>query len=110
MSKTATPVEELTEDQLTLKKQANAPWKAPAKGEKMVKLTIHKPEGDNSDSIFVSVNFRDYQIKYGEEVIVPVDVVEGLKNTLMTTFMQDPSTEKLRTITRPRFAFNTEAA
>ena len=92
------------------KKAANADWTAAAKPDKRVKLTVHKPEGDPSEDIFIAVNFRSYQIKFGEQVEVPEDVAEALKATNVTTVVQDPHTEKMRAITKPRFAYSTEAA
>ena len=102
--------EATTEDQKLLKKQANARWVQPPKGTKLVSLTIDKPEGDQGSDIFVSVNFRDYQIKYGEPVTVPEEVVSALKDTIITTVVQDPATEKLRAARKARFSISTEAA
>jgi hypothetical protein len=105
-----TEAKEETGPEIEAKKAANAEWQAPPKPAKTVKLTVHKPEGDPSEDIFLAVNFRSYQIKYGEQVEVPEDVVEALEATNMTTIIQDPVTEKMRATTRPRFAFSTKAA
>lgn len=106
-----------TEDQATaelsdkdiLVKQANATWKPPADKERMVKLTVQKIGDDKASDFFLSVNFKDYLIKYGEEVTVPESVVHVLKNTSITTMVQDNHTEKMKPVMRPRFAFQTEA-
>lgn len=106
MKKEAEPV---TETQAAVKAAANASWEDPGKSEKRVMLTVHKPEGDPSTEIFIGVNFRSYQIQFGQPVEVSADVVEAIKNTTMTTVVQDAHTEKLKAITRPRFAYSTEA-
>jgi hypothetical protein len=102
--------ETLSPEQQQAIKAANADWKAPSDEEKMVRLTIHKPEGDPSKDMFISVNFKAYQIKFGEEVVVPASVAHALKNTNVTTMVQDPHTEKLTPVIKPRFAFSAEAA
>lgn len=102
------PDEDLTPEQQEAVKAANAEWKAPDEDEKKVRLTVHKPEGDPSKDMFVSVNFKAYQIRFGEEVIVPASVAHALKNTNVVTMVQDAHTEKLTPVTKPRFAFSAE--
>ena len=46
---------------------------------KMVKIKIPKTKEDKED-VFVSVNFRTYQIQRGVEVEVPVSVAEVLRH------------------------------
>lgn len=92
-----------------LKQQANRNWAPPKDDEKRVRLTVTKiDQSDKSKDFFVSVNFRDYLIKYDEPVDVPVSVVEALKNTAITTMVQDPHTEKLTPAKRARFAYSVE--
>jgi hypothetical protein len=47
--------------------------------EKMVKIRIPKTKNDQED-VFVSVNFRTWQIKRGVEVDVPACVAEVLRH------------------------------
>ena len=70
-----------------VEESVDAPKRAPRarKGEvedlsgKKVRLTIHKdPSPTAVDPVFVGVNFVGYAIKRGEEVIVPVEVVDVL--------------------------------
>lgn len=96
-------------DKDILVKQANATWKPPVEKERMVKLTVQKIGDDKASDFFLSVNFKDYLIKYGEEVIVPESVVGVLRNTSIVTMVQDSHTEKMKPVMRPRFAFQTEA-
>lgn len=101
---------ELSPELQELAKQTNKTWTPPTEKERMVKLTVQKIGDDKATDFFLSVNFKDYQIKYGEEVTVPESVVHVLKNTSVVTMVQDPHTEKLTPTMRPRFAYSTEAA
>ena len=108
-TKVSTEAQDLTPQQI-LSKQANAPWVAPDVQEPKVKLTLQKVGEDKTQDVFLSVNFKDYIIKYDHEVLVPKSVVEVLKNTSITTMVQDPHTEKMVPVKRPRFAYTVEAA
>lgn len=101
-----TETAELSPEQAELVKQANADWKAPAEKERMYRLTVQKIGDEKASDFFVSVNFKDYQIKFDEEVIVPESVIHNLQNTTITTMVQDPHTEKLTPARKPRFAFS----
>jgi hypothetical protein len=66
-----------------------APAKADAKP-KTVKINIHKTQGKLGRSdVFVSVNNRDYLIKRGVDVDVPVEVVHVLENAVEDVFEYD---------------------
>lgn len=97
---------ELSPEQAELVKQANADWKAPVEKERMYRLKVQRIGDEKSEDFFVSVNFKEYQIRYGEEVIVPESVIHNLHNTVITTMVQDPHTEKLKPAEKPRFAFS----
>lgn len=50
--------------------------------EKYVKIRLPLEKGQNAEQqVFVSVNFKNYIIKRGEDVIIPVEVAEALKNS-----------------------------
>lgn len=49
--------------------------------EKMVKFRAFKDDGRYKDDIFVSVNGKRYQIKRGEDVMIPESVYEVLANS-----------------------------
>lgn len=98
------------DEKAILIQQANRNWAPPKDDEKRVRLTVTKiDQNDKSSDFFVSVNFRDYLIKYDVPVDVPVSVVEALKHTAITTMVQDPHTEKLTPAKRARFAYSTES-
>ncbi len=65
---------------LKAEKEAKAGTEAPEEtGPKMVKIRIPKTKEEKED-VFVSVNFRTYQIQRGVEVEVPDFVAEVLRN------------------------------
>lgn len=85
---------------------------APRKGEvedlsgKKVRLTIHKDPSPNAvDPVFVGVNFVGYSIKRGEEVVVPVELVEVLKGAIETKYEAKGSEMIIREV--PSYAFST---
>lgn len=89
-------------------KAANADWKPPVDPDPKVRLTIHRPKDEKSHDVFVSVNFKDYQIRFDSEVEVPKSVVDALKATQVTTMVQDPHTEKMIPVKQARFAMSVE--
>jgi len=60
-----------------------------AKTEQKYRLVVHKSETDKSQNIQVGVNGIIYAIKRGAEVIVPVSVVEALRNAVRTVYVQE---------------------
>ena len=50
-------------------------------GPEMVKIKLFKDNANYNDDVFVSVNGRNFQIKRGVEVDVPVYVAEVLRNS-----------------------------
>ena len=55
------------------KKQSEAEHKAAVKkrNEEKVPVFIRKPEGESEDSVTVTLNGKNYQIVYDEQVMVP---------------------------------------
>ncbi|MBQ7858827.1 MAG: hypothetical protein IJ347_01660 [Faecalibacterium sp.] len=47
----------------------------------MVKIRLFKDNERYKGDVFVSVNGRNYQIKRGEEVLVPAEVAEVLEHS-----------------------------
>ena len=65
-----------------------APAGKEAKGEKMVPIRLFKDNGKYKDDVFVAVNGRSFQIKRGENVMVPDYVAAVLEQSMaqdMTT-------------------------
>ena len=68
-------------------------------------LRIHATDGDGGQSdVFVGVNGYAYNIKRGQPVDVPQEVIDALSNASVTRYRsnQDGSTEMFET---PRYAF-----
>jgi len=64
--------------------------------ERMVKVSIHKTEGDTgSSAVPVSVNGKTWLIKRGVEVEVPFYVAEVLANAVKDTYAQDDVTKAI---------------
>ena len=68
-----------------------APAGKEAKGEKMVPIRLFKDNGKYKDDVFVAVNGRSFQIKRGENVMVPDYVAAVLEQSMA----QDMATANL---------------
>lgn len=70
--------------------KAKAPVDPDALSGKKVRLTIHKDGSPQAvKDVFVGINGVGYLIKRGEEVVVPVEVVNILENAIETRYEQD---------------------
>lgn len=68
-----------------------APAGKEAQGEKMVPIRLFKDNGKYKDDVFVAVNGRSFQIKRGENVMVPDYVAAVLEQSMA----QDMATANL---------------
>lgn len=85
------------------KQQTAATKEAGMTGDRVL-ITIHNGEGAaGREDVPVFVNGVAFVIKRGKPVEVPVEVVEVLKNAVMTTY------ENGEAIDTPRFAFSTHS-
>lgn len=72
---------------------------------KRVKLTIHKDSSPTAvDPVFVGHNFVGYLIKRGEEVVVPAELVEILKDAVEVRYEQKDGQMVVREV--PSYAFS----
>lgn len=59
-----------------------------------VKITIFEQSGDSGrEDVFVGVNGVGYQIKRGEPVLIPIEVLHALDNCVETTYESMPNGE-----------------
>lgn len=73
-----------------------APPNAGADKRKTVTVNIHKTQGKlGRGDVFVSVNNKDYLIKRGTDVEVPVEVMHVLQNAIEDTFEYDEVTKDI---------------
>lgn len=69
--------------------------KEPKLDQPRVKIHIMKLDGDTgNDDVYVGVNGKGYLIKRGEDVDVPVEVVEVLKNAVETRYHEQRDPDK----------------
>lgn len=77
--------------------QTNETQKAPEvkRGPRKMWINVHKPAGSQEDGRFVSVNGKNWLIKYGVDVLVPEEVYEVLKNAAKAEAQRDMYIERL---------------
>lgn len=69
-------------------------------------VTIHASEADGGDkAVFLAVNGVAYQIPRGTPHDVPVEVVEALKNAVVTQY-KSGADGVVKAVDVPRFAFS----
>ncbi len=74
--------------------------------EKTVKIVIHKSETDPKSKVVpVSINGKTWLIKRGEQVDVPLSVLEVLKNASKDTYAQDDNGELVKRVV-PSYPFS----
>lgn len=72
---------------------------------KKVRLTIHKDSNPHApDPVFVGVNFVGYSIRRGEEVVVPIEVVNVLESAIETRIEQSGGVMQSREV--PSYSFS----
>lgn len=74
-------------------------------GDKRRTITIHASDADGGDeAVFVGCNGVAYQIPRGVPVEVPEEVIDGLKNAVVTTY-KSGADGKVKETHMPRYAF-----
>ena len=81
-----------------------------AEQEKRIRITLDESDGIGPTGQFVQVNGRSYQIKPGEPVDVPREVLEALDHAVMKVPLQDPATKQIIDWRdRKRFPYSTRS-
>ena len=75
--------------------QTNVQTAEAKRGPRKMWINVHKPAGSQEDGRFVSVNGKNWLIKYGVDVLVPEEVYEVLKNAAKAEAQRDMYIERL---------------